>query len=60
MTEKIKIEFTSGDGYLNELRMELVGLTSSRCRSPTRDIREKYRQEATQMRIEGGTPRVKN
>ena len=40
--------------------MELVGLPSSRCRPPTRDIREKYSQEARQMLIESGTPRVQN
>jgi len=40
--------------------MELVGLPSSRCRPPTRDICEKYRQEARQMLIESGTPRVQN
>ena len=45
---------------LDKLCMELVGLTSSRCRHPTRDIREKYRQEARQMLIESGTPRVQN
>ena len=28
--------FTSGDGYLDKLCMELVGLDSSRCRPPTR------------------------
>ena len=38
--------------------MELVGMPSSRCRPPTRDIRERYRQEAIQMLIESGTPRV--
>jgi dihydrodipicolinate synthase/N-acetylneuraminate lyase len=37
-------QFTSGDGYLDKLCMELVGLTSSRCRPPTRDIRHKYRE----------------
>ena len=36
-------EYTSGDGYLDKLCMELIGLPSSRCRPPTRDIREPYR-----------------
>lgn len=41
---EIEANYTSGDGYLDKLCMELVGLPSSRCRPPTRDIREKYRQ----------------
>ena len=56
--KKIGMEFTRGDGFLDKLCMELVGLPSSRCRPPTRDIRERYRQEAKQMLIESGTPRV--
>ena len=42
---EIENNYTSGDGYLDKLCMELVGLPSSRCRPPTRDIREKYRQK---------------
>ena len=56
--KKIEMEFTRGDGFLDKLCMELVGMPSSRCRPPTRDIREKYRQEAKQMLIDSGTPRV--
>ena len=41
---EIETDYTSGDGYLDKLCMELAGLPSSRCRPPTRDIREKYRQ----------------
>jgi dihydrodipicolinate synthase/N-acetylneuraminate lyase len=41
---EIETNYTSGDGYLDKLCMELVGLPSSRCRPPTRDMREKYRQ----------------
>ena len=36
---EIEKTFTSGDGYLDKLCMELVGLPSSRCRPPTRDVR---------------------
>ena len=36
--------YTSGDGHLDKLCMELVGLPSSRNRPPTRDIRDLYRQ----------------
>ena len=37
---RIEREYTSGDGYLDKLCMELIGLPSSRCRPPTRDIRK--------------------
>jgi len=44
MTLRAEMEsYTSGDGYLDKLCMELVGLDSSRCRPPTRDVRERYR-----------------
>ena len=56
--KKIETDYTSGDGYLDKLCMELVGLPSSRCRPPTRDVREKYREEAREMLIQSGTPRV--
>jgi dihydrodipicolinate synthase/N-acetylneuraminate lyase len=51
-------QFTSGDGYLDKLCMELVGLDASRCRPPTRDVRERFREQARQMLIECGTPNV--
>jgi dihydrodipicolinate synthase/N-acetylneuraminate lyase len=41
--------WTSGDGYLDKLCMELMGLGSSRCRPPTRDIRARYREQAAAM-----------
>ena len=50
--------YTSGDGYLDKLCMELVGIGSSRCRPPTRDVREKYREKARQMLLECGVPGV--
>jgi dihydrodipicolinate synthase/N-acetylneuraminate lyase len=50
--------FTGGDGYLDKLCMELVGLGSSRCRPPTRDVREKYREKARQMLADCGVPAV--
>ena len=56
---KIKSEFTSGDGYLDKLCMELVGLPSSRCRPPTRDIRERYRNETIEMMKQSGVPGLK-
>ena len=55
---EIERDYTSGDGYLDKLCMELVGLDSSRCRPPTRDVRERYRDEARRMLIETGVPGV--
>ncbi len=49
---------TGGDGYLDKLCMELVGLDSSRCRPPTRDIRDRFRERAQRMLIDCGTPNV--
>jgi 4-hydroxy-tetrahydrodipicolinate synthase len=56
---EIEKTYTSGDGYLDKLCMELVGLDSSRCRPPTRDIRDKYRERCRQMLIQTGVPRVR-
>ena len=55
---RIEKEFTSGDGYLDKLCMELVGLDSSRCRPPTRDIRTLYRERTRQMLLATGVPNV--
>ena len=55
---EIEQEYTSGDGYLDKLCMELVGLDSSRCRPPTRDIRQQYRQRTRQMLLDCGVPNV--
>ena len=56
--KKIEQTYTVGDGFVDKLCMELIGLPSSRCRPPTRDIREQYREEARQMLIQCGSPRV--
>jgi 4-hydroxy-tetrahydrodipicolinate synthase len=56
---EIEKAYTSGDGYLDKLCMELVGLDSSRCRPPTRDIRETYRERCRKMLMETGVPRVR-
>ena len=53
-------QYTSGDGYLDKLCMELVGLDSSRCRPPTRDVRDKFREKARQMLLQCKTPGVVN
>jgi dihydrodipicolinate synthase/N-acetylneuraminate lyase len=55
---EIEKTYTSGDGYLDKLCMELVGLDSSRCRPPTRDIRKLYRERCRQMLIDTGVPRA--
>ncbi|MEZ5934553.1 MAG: dihydrodipicolinate synthase family protein [Alphaproteobacteria bacterium] len=53
---EIEQGYTSGDGYLDKLCMELIGLPSSRCRPPTRDIREPYREAAREMMRRIGVP----
>lgn len=50
--------YTSGDGYLDKLCMELVGLGSSRCRPPTRDVQDKFREKTRQMLLQCGVPGV--
>ncbi len=55
---KIEKTYTSGDGYLDKLCMELIGLPSSRCRPPTRDIREAYRAETLDMMRAIDVPRL--
>ncbi|MDH3659200.1 MAG: dihydrodipicolinate synthase family protein [Alphaproteobacteria bacterium] len=52
----IEQTYTSGDGYLDKLCMELVGLPSSRCRPPTRDVREAYRKATYDMMQAIGVP----
>jgi len=55
---EIEREYTSGDGYLDKLCMELIGLPSSRCRPPTRDVRERYREAALKMMQASNVPRL--
>jgi 4-hydroxy-tetrahydrodipicolinate synthase len=55
---EIEKTYTSGDGYLDKLCMELIGLDSSRCRPPTRDIRDKFREPAREMMRRSGVPGV--
>jgi dihydrodipicolinate synthase/N-acetylneuraminate lyase len=55
---EIERTYTSGDGYLDKLCMELVGLDSSRCRPPTRDVRQRYRERCRSMLLETGVPGV--
>ncbi len=55
---EIEKSYTSGDGYLDKLCMELIGLPSSRCRPPTRDVRGPYRDKALAMMRAIGVPRL--
>ena len=57
---RIENEYTSGDGCLDKLCMELIGLTSSRCRPPACDIREEYRMETLVMLRSIGNPESEN
>ncbi len=52
------VSYTSGDGYIDKLCMELVCQASSRNRPPTCDVREKYLEAARQMLLDAGTPGV--
>jgi dihydrodipicolinate synthase/N-acetylneuraminate lyase len=54
----IEREYTSGDGYLDKLCMELIGLDSSRNRPPTRDVRDRYRERCRTMMLQCGVPGV--
>ena len=55
---EIENEYTGGDGYLDKLCMELVGLPSSRCRPPTRDIRQNYRAKTRTVMQSIGVPNL--
>ncbi|MBG6177651.1 4-hydroxy-tetrahydrodipicolinate synthase [Labrenzia sp. EL_208] len=56
----IERNYTSGDGYLDKLCMELIGLPSSRCRPPTRDIRRTHHTATHEMMKKIGVPRLRN
>ncbi len=51
--------FTGGEGHLDKLCLELVGLDSSRNRPPIRDIRPKFREKARQFLKKCGVPHCK-
>lgn len=52
-------KFTGGEGHLDKLCLELVGLDSSRCRPPIRDIRPRFREAARKMLRDCGVPGVR-
>lgn len=51
-------QYTAGDGYLDKLCMDLVGLGSSRCRPSTRDVRALFRERTREMLLACGVPGV--
>ncbi len=51
-------QYTSGDGYLDKLCLELVGQPGGPNRPPTRDLRDRFRDEARRMLIGCGVPGV--
>ena len=50
--------YTGGDGYLDKLCLELIGLGSSRSRPPTRDVRDQFRERTREMLVRCGVPGV--
>lgn len=48
--------YTGGEGHLDKLCLELIGLDSSRSRLPIRDIRSRYREPVRQMLHTCGVP----
>jgi 4-hydroxy-tetrahydrodipicolinate synthase len=51
-------KYTGGEGHLDKLCLELIGLDSSRCRPPVRDIRPLFRDQARHMLLETGVPQA--
>jgi dihydrodipicolinate synthase/N-acetylneuraminate lyase len=47
-------KYTGGEGHLDKLCLELVGLDSSRCRPPVREVRHLFREQARQMLVATG------
>ena len=50
--------YTGGEGHLDKLCLEYVGLEGGRCRPPTRDIRARYGERVRQMAERCGVPRL--
>ncbi len=53
-------KYTGGEGHLDKLCLQLIGLDSSRCRPPVRDVRHLYLDHARRMLIKTGVPNVLN
>lgn len=52
------VKFTGGEGHIDKLCMEYVGLEGGRCRPPTRDIRSLFGDKVRQMAAHCGVPRI--
>ncbi len=50
--------YTGGEGHLDKLCLEYVGLEGGRCRPPTRDIRPLYGEKVRQMAAAIGVPKL--
>ena len=50
--------YTAGGGYPVKLCLELIGRDSSRDRPPTRDVRDRFREQARRMLVHCGVPGV--
>lgn len=53
-------KYTGGEGHLDKLCLELIGLDSSRCRPPVRDVRKLFRDRVRRMLVETGVPGVRD
>lgn len=51
-------KFTGGEGHIDKLCLEYVGLDGGRCRPPTRDIRPLFAEKTRQMAAACGVPRL--
>jgi len=51
-------EFTGGEGHIDKLCLEYVGLEGGRCRPPTRDIRPLFSEAVWKMAADCGVPRI--
>jgi 4-hydroxy-tetrahydrodipicolinate synthase len=50
--------FTGGEGHIDKLCLEYVGLEGGRCRPPTRDIRSRFGERVRQMAADCGVPKI--
>lgn len=51
-------QFTGGEGHIDKLMLEYVGLEGGRCRPPTRDIRQRFGDAVRKMAADCGVPRL--
>jgi 4-hydroxy-tetrahydrodipicolinate synthase len=52
------VHFTGGEGHIDKLCLEYVGLEGGRCRPPTRDIRPRFGERVRKMLGDCGVPRI--